>query len=41
LEKDSKVCGKESFKYAWLNDEFAQERERGVTIDIGFKVIKT
>lgn len=27
--------GKESFKFAWVNDEFEAERARGVTIDIG------
>ncbi|EGR27885.1 hypothetical protein IMG5_187290 [Ichthyophthirius multifiliis] len=40
-EKESKNIGKESFKYAWANDEFDAERQRGVTIDIGFKVLYT
>lgn len=41
IQKDSKNIGKESFKYAWVNDEFDAERERGVTIDIGYKTIPT
>lgn len=27
--------GKESFKYAWILDHLKDERERGITIDIG------
>ncbi|KAL4487181.1 hypothetical protein ABPG72_017900 [Tetrahymena utriculariae] len=40
-EKESKNLGKESFKFAWVNDEFEAERQRGITIDIGYKVIQT
>lgn len=38
---DSKNIGKESFKFAWANDEYEAERSRGVTIDIGYKVVQT
>lgn len=41
IEKDSINIGRESYKYAWLSDEYEGEREKGITIDIGFKVIKT
>lgn len=35
LLKESKASGKGSFGYAWLLDEDATERERGVTTDVG------
>jgi elongation factor 1-alpha len=31
-EKESKLIGKESFKFAWVLDKLAAERERGITI---------
>eukprot|EP00754_Rhynchopus_humris_P008401 Rhum_TRINITY_DN13746_c2_g1::Rhum_TRINITY_DN13746_c2_g1_i1::g.63649::m.63649/K14416/HBS1; elongation factor 1 alpha-like protein len=34
FEKESKAIGKASFHYAWVLDETAEERERGVTMDI-------
>ena len=37
LEKESKLINKESFKYAWVTDSSALEREKGVTIDVGFR----
>ena len=37
VEKESKECGKSSFKYAWALDEQGEERERGVTIDVATK----
>merc|ERR1711871_1036258 len=37
FEKESKECGKSSFKYAWALDEQGEERERGVTIDVATK----
>lgn len=40
-EKDSSNSGKGSFKYAWAMDETKEERERGVTIDIAYKTIRT
>jgi elongation factor 1-alpha len=33
-EKEAKLIGKESFKYAWVLDKLKAERERGITIDI-------
>ena len=35
FEKEAKLIGKESFKYAWVLDKLKAERERGITIDIG------
>lgn len=40
IEKESKLLNKESFKFAFINDEYEAERTRGVTIDIGFKQIR-
>ena len=34
FEKEAKLLGKESFKYAWVLDKLKAERERGITIDI-------
>lgn len=34
FEKEAKLIGKESFKYAWVLDKLKAERERGITIDI-------
>jgi elongation factor 1 alpha-like protein len=41
FEKESKELGKASFKYAWVMDEHAEERARGVTIDVGVKRFET
>jgi len=41
FEKESKDLGKASFKYAWVLDEHAEERSRGVTIDVGIKRFET
>lgn len=41
FEKESKEMGKASFKYAWVMDEQAEERSRGVTIDVGIKRFET
>jgi len=41
FEKESNEIGKGSFKYAWVMDERAEERQRGVTIDVGIKQIET
>lgn len=38
-EKESKIMGRESFHYAWVTDEMEEERERGVTIDVGVRKI--
>lgn len=40
-EKDSSQSGKGSFKFAWALDETKEERERGITIDIAYKTIRT
>ena len=40
-EKESKEMGKASFALAWLLDGHAEERERGVTIDVGVKHVTT
>eukprot|EP00741_Cyanophora_paradoxa_P025566 tig00000383_g24671.t1 len=40
-EKEAKQMGKESFRYAWVLDEHAEERARGVTIDVGITFFET
>ena len=35
LQRDSELEGKSSFKFAWMLDSSADERGRGVTIDVG------
>jgi len=34
-EQESRKLGKQSFMYAWLLDETEEERERGITMDVG------
>lgn len=34
-ERDSQKMGKSSFMYAWVLDETGEERERGITMDVG------
>lgn len=34
-EQESKKLGKQSFMYAWVLDETGEERNRGITMDIG------
>lgn len=34
-ERDSLKMGKASFKFAWVLDETGEERERGITMDVG------
>ena len=34
-EQESKKVGKQSFAYAWVLDETSEERERGITMDVG------
>ena len=41
FEKESRDLGKASFAYAWVLDEDASERERGVTIEVGFNHFET
>lgn len=40
-EKDSKSLGKASFHYAWVMDQHEEERERGVTVDVGVQHFET
>jgi elongation factor 1-alpha len=40
-EEEAKKIGKESFKYAWVLDRLKEERERGLTIDLGFYKFET
>ena len=40
-QKESATIGKSSFALAWFTDEDESERERGVTVDIGTKFIRT
>eukprot|EP01127_Copromyxa_protea_P018004 TRINITY_DN5576_c0_g1_i1.p1 TRINITY_DN5576_c0_g1~~TRINITY_DN5576_c0_g1_i1.p1 ORF type:complete len:656 (-),score=153.87 TRINITY_DN5576_c0_g1_i1:283-2250(-) len=40
-ERDAKVIGKGSFHFAWVLDEHAEERERGVTIDVSVNSFQT
>jgi len=35
-EEESKMMGKEAFKFAWVLDKLKEERERGLTIDLAF-----
>ena len=35
-EKESKMMNKESFKYAWVTDCSDLEREKGLTLDVGY-----
>jgi elongation factor 1-alpha len=41
FEKEAKLIGKESFKYAWVLDKLKAERERGITIDIALWKFQT
>ena len=34
-EQESRKLGKQSFMYAWVLDETEEERERGITMDVG------
>lgn len=40
-ERDAKNMGKSSFHFAWVLDEHAEERERGVTIDVSVSSFQT
>lgn len=41
MERESREMGKESFKFAWVMDEGAEERERGITMDVGMTHFST
>ncbi|XP_059838465.1 HBS1-like protein isoform X3 [Hypanus sabinus] len=40
-EQESKKAGKASFAFAWVLDETGEERERGVTMDVGVTKFET
>ncbi|XP_046409743.1 protein HBS1 [Neodiprion fabricii] len=41
FQTESKKIGKQSFAYAWVLDETGEERERGVTMDVGHSKFET
>lgn len=40
-EQESKKLGKQSFMFAWVLDETCEERERGITMDVGVTRFET
>ncbi|XP_034946876.1 HBS1-like protein [Chelonus insularis] len=40
-QQESKKIGKQSFVYAWVLDETGEERERGITMDVGYSKFET
>ena len=40
-EEQAKKLGRETWKYAWVLDRMKEERERGLTIDLGFYKFET
>ncbi len=40
-EQESKKLGKQSFVFAWVLDETGEERERGITMDVGSTKFET
>ncbi|XP_056095844.1 HBS1-like protein isoform X2 [Rhinichthys klamathensis goyatoka] len=40
-EQEAKKAGKASFAYAWVLDETGEERDRGVTMDVGMTKFET
>lgn len=40
-EKEARTLNKSSFRYAWVMDQDAEERARGVTIDVGCAFFRT
>ncbi|XP_012257133.2 protein HBS1 [Athalia rosae] len=41
FQTESKKIGKQSFAYAWVLDETGEERERGITMDVGHSKFET
>ncbi len=41
MEKVAKDMDKESFKFAFFMDRLAEERKRGITIDLAFRKFET
>ncbi|KAL1498509.1 hypothetical protein AB1Y20_013832 [Prymnesium parvum] len=40
-ERESRECGKASFKFAWVLDQAEEERARGVTIQVGSAFLRS
>ncbi|MCD6457560.1 MAG: translation elongation factor EF-1 subunit alpha [Thermoprotei archaeon] len=40
-EEQAKRLGRETWKFAWILDRYKEERERGLTIDLGFYKFET
>lgn len=40
-EQESRKLGKQSFMYAWVLDETGEERNRGITMDVGKSQFET
>ena len=40
-EREARLLGKASFKYAWVLDRSAESRERGLTLDLGYADLAT
>ena len=40
-KNESQKAGKASFAYAWVLDETQEERERGITMDVGHSGFQT
>ncbi len=40
-ENESRKLGKQSFAYAWVLDETSEERNRGITMDVGQNAFQT
>ena len=40
-EQESRKLGKQSFAYAWVLDETSEERNRGITMDVGQNSFET
>jgi len=38
--EEAKAKGKESFVFAWVMDSLKEERDRGITIDVGASEIR-
>lgn len=40
-EQESRKLGKQSFVFAWVLDETGEERQRGITMDVGKSQFET
>ena len=41
FETESRKLGKQSFAFAWVLDETSEERNRGITMDVGHNFFET